>query len=436
MSLLQKLLLLGALLLAFSAPGCGRGAPDSGVLRFATTQMGERMRPLLRSALADFERANPGVRVELLEIDGEVYQRMGLVTLFLGRTPPDVYFQWGGHLVEKYAAAGYALELSPWLAAEDRERYHPACWASTLGADGGTYLWPMTASVTTLLWYRPEMLPAAGPPETWEQFLAIGSRLREQGIVPLAVGNKELWPGGNFAAYMAAHQAGVDRYRQILGLAPGTRLDDPAFVAAFERLGELEQRGFFNRGLNGVGTEEARSLLAQGKAAMHPIGDWLVSEVDEEQAGQFDAFRLPHLPGQQAPDALLLALSTGYMVNRRTAHPDQAAALLRHLASDEVQRAWTRAGHVSALRTIPLEADAPVGQHRIRGFLDEVEATALAPDVGFDLEVSDAFLDAAALVLGGRATPREALAAAERQVRAMRDDPRFSLIPRRPGRRG
>jgi len=392
------------------------------VLRLATTQQGEQLRGPFREALAEFERAHPGVRVDVTEMDDDVYQKMGLLTLFVGGTPPDVYFQWGGYLVGRYAAAGYALDLTPEFPPEVRERYLPTTWASCHGRDGKLYLWPNSASVTLVVWYRRSTFARLGlaPPATWAEFLAVCARLREAGQIPLAVGNRELWPGGNLGAALAARRAGAARYAEVLSLARGTRLDDPAFTAALDALADLAARGYLNAGPNGVGADDARSLLAQGKAAMLPSGDWLVTEVDPEQAEDLDCFLLPRLPGQQGDDSALLALATGYMVYSRTRHPDLAVSLLRHLGSPAVQRAWSRAGHLSALREIGPGPDAPLGQRRLRGFLARARETALAPDIGFNLEVSDAFLDAVGLTLGGRRTPAQALGEAERQVAALR----------------
>jgi len=411
------------MLLAAAAVTGGCAPPEASgiVLRIATTQQGERMRGPFRAALREFEGQHPGVRVELVEMDDDVYQNMGLVTLFVGGTPPDVYFQWGGHLVRKYAAAGYALDLTPDFPPENRARYFPFCWASA-EADGRVYLWPNSASTTTVMWYRPSVFRehAVGVPSSWEELLRLCDRLRGRDVLPMAVGNKELWSGGNFAAYMVAQYAGVERYRQVLGLDPGTRLDDPDFVRALELLAELQARGDISAGAAGMSTDDARSLLMQNKAGMHPIGDWLVIDADEADSADLDAFRLPHMPGQRGDDTTLLALSTGYMVYRRTAHPELARALLRHLTTDAVQKEWAQHGHFSALRAAAPGPEAPAGQRRLLQFLDECRATALAPDVGFNLEVSDAFLDAVSLVLGGRAGPREALAEAEAQVRALR----------------
>jgi len=388
----------------------------------ATTQMGERMREPFQSALREFETRHPGVRVELIEQDDDVYQKMGLVTMFVGGAPPDLYFQWGGYQVRKWAAAGYALDLTEQFPPQEQARYLPSSWASTRGWDDRIYLWPNTASLTTVFWHRRSLQKRLGfaAPQTWDEFLALCDRLRVAGITPLAVGNRELWAGGNFAAYLVAQQVGVRQYNRVLNLEAGTRLDDPGFVAALERVAELHRLGYLNQGVSGVGTDEARALLLQGRAALHPIGDWLVTDADEADAADLDAFLLPRLPGQAGSARTLLALKTGYMIYRRTRYPREAIALLRHLSSDGVQQAWVRHGHVSALRAAGPGRETPVGQRRMTEFLATAEETALAPDVGFHLEVSDAFLDAVSVVLGGRATPQVALERAERQVAALR----------------
>jgi ABC-type glycerol-3-phosphate transport system substrate-binding protein len=415
-------LLLLVVLLALTTSGCREAAEEGIVLRFATTHPGEQLRESFHASIRQFEEAHPGVRVELIEMDDDVYQKMGLLTLFVGGAPPDVYFQWGGHLVRKYAAAGYALDLTDQFPPAERSRYHPAAWSSCTDRDGRIVLWPSAASVTTVMWYRKSLFRKAGiePPQTWDDFLRGCEALKSVGVTPIAVGNRELWAGGNFAAYLAAQRAGVERYKQVLGLAPGTTLEDPAFVEAFEALAQLEARGFLNRGVAGVGADEARSLLLQGRAAMHPIGDWLVSEADPAEVGDLGCFLLPPLPGQATPEPALLALTTGYMVHRNSRHLEEARALAKHLGSEAVQREWSRHGHLSARRAAAPGVDAPEGQRQLLRLLEGTPATAIAPDVGFDQEVSDAFLDAVSLIFGNRATPREALAGAERQVRALR----------------
>ncbi len=355
-------------------------------------------------------------------MDDDVYQKMGLLTLFVGGTPPDIYFQWGGFQVRQYAAAGYALDLSSEFPPERRSEYLATCWPSATQDDGRVFLWPNSASVTVVLWYRKSIFQKHGleSADTWADFLALCRKARDAGLVPLAVGNRELWPGANLAAGLAARQAGSAGYRAVLGLDRTRRLDDPAFLAAFTALDDLRAQGFISTGPNGVGVDEARSLLEQGRAALHPTGDWLASEVDPADAADLDCFRLPVLPDQQGDPSALLALSTGYMIYRQTRHPELCLELLRHLGSAPVQREFTRHGHLSGLRALGPESDASGGARRIWGFLEEAKETALAPDIGFNLEVSDAFLDAVSLLLDGRQSPAAALQAAERQIAALR----------------
>lgn len=422
----QSSLVLFLVLATLWLAGCREPKGSGIVLRLAITQPGERMRGPFHAALEQFEKEHRGVQVDVIEMDDDVYQQMGLLTLFVGGTPPDVYFQWGGHLVRKYAAAGYAMDLTDQFPPAERARFYPTTWASCQGGGGQIYLWPDSASVSTVLWYRKSLLQNAGlaPPATWPQLLSACETLRDRGISPIAIGNRELWPGGNFAAAVMAKYAGVERYNQILSLQPGTQLDDPVFVEALSLVDSLRARGFLNQGVNGVGTDEARSLFSQGRSAMHPIGDWLVSEADAAEVADYGALPIPAMPGAPGDPNTLLALTTGYMINRATPHPEECKALLRHLMSDSVQQDWARNGHLSALRAAAPGAGAPPGQQQLLKLLSESSATAIAPDVGFDQEVSDALLDAISLVLGGRATPAEALAGADRQVRALREAPR------------
>ncbi|HEU4752091.1 MAG TPA: hypothetical protein VFU47_03205, partial [Armatimonadota bacterium] len=77
-----------ALLAASLLASCGAPRERGIVLRLAGTQQGEQMREPFRAALRAFEREHPGLRVDVSEMDDDVYQQMGLVTLFVGGTPP------------------------------------------------------------------------------------------------------------------------------------------------------------------------------------------------------------------------------------------------------------------------------------------------------------------------------------------------------------
>ena len=48
------------------------------------------------------------------------------------------------------------------------------------------------------VWYNKELFEKAGidaPPATWDEFLADVQKLKDAGITPIAVGEKDKWPG-------------------------------------------------------------------------------------------------------------------------------------------------------------------------------------------------------------------------------------------------
>src|SRR5690606_39872334 len=56
--------------------------------------------------------ALPIFTVRQIVQDDDLYQDAGLITLLQSNDPPDIYFQWGGALVARDAAAGYSADLS------------------------------------------------------------------------------------------------------------------------------------------------------------------------------------------------------------------------------------------------------------------------------------------------------------------------------------
>src|SRR2546422_11426337 len=93
---LKKWLWIGAagLALIFTGDRLRLASPNPNVLRFAHTFTTESERAIIDAAIAEFEKANPPLRVEQIVLNSEVYQTIGWRLQFQGRQQPDVYFLW------------------------------------------------------------------------------------------------------------------------------------------------------------------------------------------------------------------------------------------------------------------------------------------------------------------------------------------------------
>src|SRR5690606_6173156 len=140
--------------------------------------------------------------------------------------------------------------------------------------DGKTYGVPWNAGMIGF-WYNKDLFAKAGieqPPATWTEFLDTVQTLKDAGITPLALGERDKWPGHFYWVYLATRIGGKPAFD-----AAYTRqgsFADPPFVQAGERLKELVDLEPFQPGFLGAGYGDHQAVMANGQAAMELMGHW------------------------------------------------------------------------------------------------------------------------------------------------------------------
>ena len=130
------------------------------------------------------------------------------------------------------------------------------------------------------LWYRKSLFEKAGieaPPATWAEFLDAVGKLKAAGVTPLAIGEKDKWPGMFWWANLSLRIAGMDALAKA---GEDGSFDSPGFVQAGEELKKLIdmkpfQDGFLAAPWDGAGGEAA--TVGNGRAAMDLMGQWAPS---------------------------------------------------------------------------------------------------------------------------------------------------------------
>ena len=113
-----------------------------------------------------------------------------------------------------------------------------------------------------------------------------------------------------------------------------------------------------------------------------------------------------------------MGVSTGYVVNAKSAKQDQAIAFFKEFASDNVTKQFVAAGESSLLKS----ANAAPSDELSAALLTMVEKaqTVVAPpDTGYSLKVADALNTATSEILGGASSPQDALDEAQQKVDAL-----------------
>src|SRR5690606_7605112 len=109
-------------------------------------------------------------------------------------------------------------------------------------------------------------------PDSYGAFKETVAALSEAGVIPVALGNRERWPGSHWVMYLADRFAGPYAVRDAIDRT--ARFNVPSMKVAAREVQELVDMGAFSRGFNGMSNEEARRLFVSGRAAMFMMGTW------------------------------------------------------------------------------------------------------------------------------------------------------------------
>jgi multiple sugar transport system substrate-binding protein len=414
----RRALLLAVLL----ATGCARGggARDDAVIRFwAMGREGE----VVQALIPEFERRNPGVRVQVQQIPWTAAHEK-LLTAFVGDATPDVT-QLGNTWVPEFVALGALEEIGPWVersAELDAADFFPGIWATNV-VDGRAFGVPWYVD-TRVIFYRTDLLAAAGydsMPVTWEEWREALRRMKTQlgpNRFPILLPTNE-WP-----------------QPVILGMQPGgSLLRDDGRYGAFRDT--LFRRGFefyvslFREGLapavSAAQISNRYQEFARGNIAMVITGPWEIGEFTNRLPSDLqDRWMTAPLPGPDGP-GISLALGSSIVLFRGSPRKQAAWRLIEYLSSPEQQlRFYEMTGDLPAHRTAwtsPILTD----NRYARAFQQQLERVLPLPMVPEVEEIVTRVFEHGERVVRGQTSIDAALALLDRDVDRILEKRRWML---------
>jgi len=411
--LTRLVLLLGCLLVA----ACGERPTGPGpiTLVFKHAKILGASDPV-PGLLREFEARHPGVRVrsESLTWNSDEQHQFYVVNLEGGNPGVDVLMLdviW----VPEFARAGWLLDLTPFLAADDLSPHFPAA-VEPARRNGRVWALPWFMNVG-LLYYRADLLAKYGlrPPETYAELVAQVARIKAGEQDPRLDGY--LWQGKQYEGMVVNVLEGFwANGTDVLG-PTGAALPDPdraAEVLAFFRM--LIESGVSPRWVTAADEELTRRPFQDGRAIF--LRNWpyamdLFGSPDSAVRGKVGIAALPrHVHGVRGGGS---AGGAHLGVYRGTRHPDAAAALVRFLSSEAAERAMTKGAALSPSRMALYHDPELLPGHPS---FPAISALAMAarprPITPYYLMLSTMLQPELSAALVGIKTPREAVAQAQR----------------------
>jgi raffinose/stachyose/melibiose transport system substrate-binding protein len=337
-------------LLAAASVGAGQGEVR---LTIWSINPGTSFGELTDQMAARFSENTDGVHLRSVHFDNNFYKSQ-LRTAMDNRQAPDIFHNWGASSIQSLVEQGRILAVDR-IVEQVRDLLLPIALDPVTFSDQ-VYGLPYSGLAGVFFWYRKDVFARYNlqPPKTWQEFLQVGEKLKENGIIPIALANKNKWPGSFFYMYLVDRIGGPELFRDASLGKDGRSFLDPAFIQAGTMVEELVKREFFPEGFNRMRDESGNwnSLIISGQAGMYLMGTWFLSvinELPEEMRDSFDFFEFPKVSGGLGHfRSLVGSPGQDYLsISADTQDPEKAMSFLReYICSAEYFQALADQGFV------------------------------------------------------------------------------------------
>jgi raffinose/stachyose/melibiose transport system substrate-binding protein len=218
---------------------------------------------------ADYEAANPGVKIEFQFLENEAYKAK-LPTLLQSNDAPSMFYTWAGGVLEAQIATGALRDITPALDADNgawRNSINKAA-VDAMTFDGKVWAAPVQSGVVSFF-YNKALFEQAGVDGeaigTWGEFLAAVQKLKDAGITPIAGGGGDKWPLHFYWSYLAMREVGQEAFNAAKN---GEGFQSEGFVRASQKLTDLGAMQPFQEGYLGATWPDTTAAFADGRAAI------------------------------------------------------------------------------------------------------------------------------------------------------------------------
>ena len=365
------------------------------------------LKTIWKDAADQYMADNPNVDIKITVLENEAFKTKLTTTMQAGKVP-DVFQSWGGGTLAEQAQAGLVQDISEptsdWIGDLNE------AGVGLYQVDGKQYGVPYNLGMVGV-WYNTALFEKAGidePPATWDDFLAAVEKLKAAGITPIALGEKDKWPGMFWWANLSLRIAGADAMQQA---GEDGSFDGDGFVKAGEELQRLIdmqpfQKGFLAAPWDGAGGEAA--TMANGRAAMDLMGQWApftFAANTKDKAPKLGWFPFPVVDGGAGSADEQFGGGDGFAIGKDA--PPEAVDFVKFLTSMEIAN---KGGASGAILPVIKGSESSVEDPNMKAVLDtraEASYVQLYLDQAYPPAVGAAVNDAVQGLFAGKSSPED-----------------------------
>ncbi|CAM3782602.1 extracellular solute-binding protein [Paenibacillus lactis] len=419
--------LLLTLCLAVFAAGCGSGGGTEGAGGDKSSGSGEGEKvtvnfmhlwpagvsagqnKIVNQIIEDYQNENPNVTIKQEVLDNEQYKNK-LKVLSASNELPDVGVTWAAGFLKPYVEGNLFAPVDDLLSGELNGKFVSGT-TEAYAIDGKTYALPLEFNIAPV-YYNKAIFEQYNlqVPQSYEEFKQIVKTLSDNGIAPIALGNKDRWTGSLWYMYLADRIGGQDTLASAI--SGDVSFKDESLVKAAAEIQSLVDGNAFVKGFNGLSNEEAKSEFLNGKAAMYMMGTWELpnfttnEEIPQEFRDSVGFFKFPTVDGGKGDiNSWVGGPGVGLFISEDSKVKEEAKKFVEYFVTKWGEQSVTGAGVIPATKVDTASLELPQLYIDLFNEMNQASSITLFADVQMEANAAETHLNMIQALFGKAVTP-------------------------------
>ncbi|MBN8199809.1 extracellular solute-binding protein [Bacillus sp. NTK034] len=417
----HSLLLIGVLILAAALTGCSgntdTASGDNGskkTIKFMhlwPAGSSKQQNQIVTDIIDQYEAEHEDVKIEVEVLENEQYKNK-IKVLSSSNELPDVGFTWAAGYMTPFVKGNLFAELDDVLNDGLKESFVSGT-TEAYALDGKTYGLPLELNIAPI-YYNKEIFEKYNldVPQTYSEFEDIVKTLTDNGVAPIALGNKDRWTGSLWYMYLADRIGGAEVLNKAIDRSGS--FEDLALVSAAEEIQNLVKENAFNKGYNGLSNDEGKAEFLNGNAAMYLMGTWELpnfttnEEIPQDFRDSVGFFKFPTVEGGKGNiDSWVGGPGVGLFVAENSKVKDESKEFVKFFVEKWGEQSVEKAGVIPATKVDTGKVDLPDLYIDVLNELNKASSLTLFADVQMSASVAETHLNLIQSLFGNEVKPAD-----------------------------
>lgn len=366
---------------------------------------------LVNEIITQYQTDHPNVMIQQEVLENEQYKNK-LKILSASNELPDVGVTWAAGFMDPYVKGNLFTPLDDLLDGGLKDKFVPGT-TDAYAVGGKTYGLPIELNISPI-YYNKAIFEKYNlqVPQTYDQFLQVVKTLSENGVAPIALGNKDRWTGSLWYMYLADRLGGPETLKKAIDRSGS--FEDPALIQAAAEIQKLVDMNAFNKGFNGLSNDEGKSEFMNEKAAMYLMGTWEIPnfttnpDVPQEFKDKVGFFKFPTVEGGKGDiNSWVGGPGVGLFVAENSKVKDEAKKFVEYFIGKWGAESVSTAGVIPATKVDTSSSDLPQMYIDLLNELNNASNLTLFADVQMKPNAAQTHLNMIQALFGKAVTPED-----------------------------